>query len=62
MTTRNVLAEIDRPPEKRIASYIGIGVEVVIQMDYYSVIQFQNRKFIVYTSDLQNPVSIRYAA
>ena len=62
MDTRDVRAEADRPTEKSIAIYFGIWVEVVIQMEYYSVIQFRNRKFIVCTSDLQHSLSVRCAA
>jgi hypothetical protein len=49
-------------PNEGEASYFGLPIEVISLMDYYSLICFQGREFIVDTVDLVFSRSLRQAA
>ena len=36
-----------------IATYFGMAVEVVLEMQYYSLVRFRARELIVETADLE---------
>jgi hypothetical protein len=44
------------------ATYFGVEVEVVLKMQYYSLIRFQGRELIVETADLEFRRGLKYAA
>ena len=47
---------------EQITTYFGIQVEVLVQMEHYSLILCRNRKSIVCTADLQSLGVVKRAA
>jgi hypothetical protein len=45
-----------------IARYFGLNVEVLCQMESYSLIRFQGTEFVVETADLAISQALRQAA
>jgi len=62
MTTRPVRIRDEQKRVQQITTYFGINVEVLVEMDYYSLIVCRSRKFIVCTADLQTVNAIKHAA
>jgi hypothetical protein len=62
MTSRPVRVRDEQKLVQQITTYFGINVEVLVQMEYYSLIVCRNRKLIVCTGDLQSVSAIKQAA
>ena len=44
------------------ATYFGIEVEILVQMDHCSLIRHEDREFVVETTDLAQKLSLAKAA
>ena len=44
------------------ATYFGIEVEILVQLDHCSLVRNQDRKFVVDTADLTQKLSLAKAA
>ena len=53
---------MDAHSEIRIATYFGVEVEVLVQMDHCSLIRHNGREFVVETADLKKRMSFAKAA
>jgi len=54
--------DMDAHSEIRIATYFGVEVEVLVQMDHCSLIRHNGREFVVETADLKKRMSFAKAA
>jgi hypothetical protein len=62
MTSRAAPVQENQKFVERITTYFGIKVEVLVQMEQYSLILYQNRKSIVCTADLHSVSAVKRAA
>jgi len=62
MTNRLAGIRDNRNILEQITNYFGIKVEVLVEMEHYSLILCRNRKFIVCTADLQSLSAVKRAA
>jgi hypothetical protein len=62
MTICAARARDDRSIVEQTTTYFGIKVEVLVQMEHYSLILFRNQKSIVCTADLKSLGAVKRAA